>query len=130
MNEVHDQPDTFESQETNAFSFRGRVSQRTFVIRTLAPYAFVALAYVMARGEFQAPKYTIMWVTSIAASLLAGWVTTATWVKRWHDLGKSGWNALWHAITPINFFVWIHLARTAGQADANKYGDPPEETSL
>lgn len=113
-----------EYESTNVFSFNGRVDQRQFVIMTLAPYAFMLLAGLMGKGGVRLAEPGGI-LTAIGA--IAGfWVSMATHAKRWHDLGESGWRALWQMVPVLNVIMWFRLALSEGQQAPNEYGDPPE----
>ena len=51
------------------------------------------------------------------------WVALATYVKRWHDLGKSGWMVLTLFIPYINLLILLYLGLAPGTPEANKYGE-------
>jgi uncharacterized membrane protein YhaH (DUF805 family) len=54
------------------------------------------------------------------------WMLTAVSVRRWHDLGKSGWWVLIHAIPVVGPFIVIGAnGFMRGEAGQNRYGPPP-----
>ena len=126
-------PQTYDLADSNtsAFSFYGRISQRRFVFMTLAPYAFMLAAGIF--GGFEHLDLAAGGTRNIIAALgsaAASWISFAAYAKRWHDLGKSGWNALWQAVPLVNLAVWLHLARTDGVKEPNEHGEPPENSYL
>ena len=46
-------------------------------------------------------------------------------IRRWHDLGKSGWLSLLMLVPLFNFFVLIFLWVKKGTDGPNTYGDDP-----
>ncbi|MDO8341271.1 MAG: DUF805 domain-containing protein, partial [Candidatus Woesebacteria bacterium] len=46
--------------------------------------------------------------------------------RRFHDLGKSGWNFLWMIVPIVNIIWAIVLLFKPGNNDSNKYGNPPK----
>ena len=49
-------------------------------------------------------------------------------VKRYHDVGASGWWVLWY-LTPAQPIIFLLLGLTPGMSDKNKFGEPNQETS-
>ena len=48
-------------------------------------------------------------------------------IRRFHDLGKSGWYVLTLIIPLIDIGVILYLLFAPGTAGANEYGDDPLE---
>jgi len=46
-------------------------------------------------------------------------------IRRWHDLGKSGWLSLLMLIPLLNLLVLIFLWVKKGTDGPNAYGDDP-----
>ena len=46
-------------------------------------------------------------------------------IRRWHDLGKSGWFTLLLLIPLVNLIVAIYLWVKKGDEGPNQYGDDP-----
>ena len=46
-------------------------------------------------------------------------------IRRWHDLGKSGWFTLLLLIPLLNFLVMLYLWFVRGTAGPNTYGEDP-----
>ena len=45
-------------------------------------------------------------------------------IRRWHDLGFSGWFSVLNFIPIVNLFVGFYLLLKKGEPGANKYGAP------
>ena len=46
-------------------------------------------------------------------------------IRRWHDLGKSGWFMLTLIVPVISFFVIIYMLVARGTVGPNQYGEDP-----
>lgn len=57
--------------------------------------------------------------------LLLAWIGLAAQIKRFHDMGQSGWFVLLNFIPGASFFIWLVLVVAAGQSGANSYGLQP-----
>ena len=57
--------------------------------------------------------------------LVLAWIGLAAQVKRFHDMGQSGWFVLLNLIPGAGFFVWLVLIVAAGQSGPNAYGRQP-----
>jgi hypothetical protein len=53
------------------------------------------------------------------------WITLAAHVKRWHDLGVTGWAAAPCLLPILNVIALIALGAMPGEPGANKYGVSP-----
>ena len=61
----------------------------------------------------------------IAWAVLGIWISLAAVVKRWHDLGFSGWMQLLAIVPLVGFIVQIVLLVWPGEKGENKYGPQP-----
>jgi uncharacterized membrane protein YhaH (DUF805 family) len=58
--------------------------------------------------------------------ILLIWVNLAIQIKRWHDLGKTGWWALVNLIPVIGWLIaLIELGFVKGTAGPNRFGEDP-----
>ena len=110
-----------------AFSFRGRSPRRAFWGATGSLVgSYLAVLFI---GELmyanQVPSDTIdrvfnlllpVWLIFVAAFF-------ATFVRRLHDVGRSGWNLLL-AVVPLVLPIVFYWATRRGEPLANRYGDP------
>ncbi len=46
-------------------------------------------------------------------------------VRRFHDLGNSGWRALFFLIPLVNIIILISLLASRGKDETNEYGEAP-----
>jgi uncharacterized membrane protein YhaH (DUF805 family) len=65
--------------------------------------------------------FLLTWLVSIPLSfILVGIYTTIVgYIRRWHDLGRSGWMTLLLLIPFVNFFVFLYLLFAPGIAQEN-----------
>jgi uncharacterized membrane protein YhaH (DUF805 family) len=47
-------------------------------------------------------------------------------VRRWHDLGNSGWMVLLNFVPVINIFIVLYIIFKTGQSMENQYGKIPQ----
>ena len=126
------------------FDFSGRSSRREYGL-TMYAFSFVVLAFgvliplsvVFLHGYYW--FYFANWVDNNYAIFLifvvwfAGCIGLPNWalgIRRFHDVGKSGWcELLW--LVPI--WGWIQIFRLLlreGDPEKNKYGDPPPKSNI
>ena len=60
---------------------------------------------------------------ALAVTLFIGLI--ALEVRRWHDIGKSGWFAVLNFIPIVGQVITITLFFIPGDSQKNKYGKPP-----
>lgn len=137
------------------FSFKGRISRRVFwaySIGTIVAHGLLMiLIFQTLLGTGMVYSYN---TTFFALQLIAGWISLALFMKRWHDRSKSAWwNLLvvislveplwrtlaygprhassgdftaWDLVTTLIFvFLIIECACLRGTVGPNKYGDDP-----
>jgi hypothetical protein len=59
-------------------------------------------------------------------SLAIGVVGVGATIRRWHDLGQTGWLTLLCLLGPIGLLVVIYLCWKHGTGTANAYGEAPD----
>lgn len=123
-------------------SFRGRIGRGTWWMVNIAMMAvYAGLGYTV--GWFERPTYESMYTSSstmpgtggMVALLLAmaglSMVSHSFSVRRWHDLGKSGWMVF---INLIPLFGWLYAFAmqgfVAGDPGTNVYGPPSGEAPV
>jgi uncharacterized membrane protein YhaH (DUF805 family) len=57
--------------------------------------------------------------------LAVTWLSTALAVRRWHDLGRSGWSILLQVVPIVNLWCFYMLAVRRGERGANRFGADP-----
>ena len=54
--------------------------------------------------------------------------TVSLSIRRYHDLGKSGWNVLWYFVPLANIIFCLSLLFVSGDEKENQYGAPPDNS--
>ena len=123
------------------FSFRGRYKRKKFILINLLSIIiciFSLLAYILITvhdyelyyedfyGGVPIERVIPPFVALCLVYITTAWIVFASWVKRFHDLGHSGWIAcisfIFNIITQI---VFIYPTLFKGQQFDNKYGPNP-----
>lgn len=121
------QPPSAESIKDMFFSYRGRLNRKPFILRGLL---LSVLSSVMSTvmTEMTEASSTVMHLLALLPLLLMVVLSVGTFmliIRRWHDLGKSGWLSLLMLIPLLNFLVLIFLWVKKGTDGPNAYGDDP-----
>lgn len=109
------------------FTMQGRLNRKPFILRGLA-VSVVASILSSLMGGLAESSSTIMHLVSLLMLPLilvcaAGSLTLI--IRRWHDLGRSGWFTLLLLIPLLNFLVMLYLWFVRGTAGPNAYGEDP-----
>jgi uncharacterized membrane protein YhaH (DUF805 family) len=105
-------------------SFQGRISRGAFLavsVSLLALVVVIGLPNLLTQpiGEFGGATTAIYFLGLVICT----WVFAAVQIKRWHDIGYSGWLVLQSLILfPVAFIVLAFIKGTDG---SNEYGDDP-----
>ena len=103
--------------ESNLFSINGRISRSTFWERWIVAFVIDIPIQIMMITD---PSSKIL--CSII-SLIIGVFVIIQWIKRMHDIDKSGW----FTVIPIYGLILTFRDGTVGN---NKYGENPKEKNL
>lgn len=110
--------------------FSGRARRKEYWMFALFNVIFIASAMILDTvlgvtiGEL---PYGVFYFLYSLAVLIPG---LAVYVRRLHDIGKSGWMIL-IAIIPIIGPIWLLvLTLTASNHGENKYGSNPKEVTV
>lgn len=110
------------------FSFEGRIGRKTWWLATLALVgALVALqVVVLALGMASEALAMLGMLVFLVFCIGAIWAGLAIQVKRWHDLGKSGWWVLINLVPVIGpLYALVMQGFVKGAEARNDYGDDP-----
>ena len=121
------QPPSAESIKDMFFSYRGRLNRKRYILRVLLVSVLMGLINGGMEVMLESDS-TALHIVSLLLLLvvLAGGVSSIMLaIRRWHDLGKSGWYTLLALIPLVNFFVTIYLWVKKGTDGPNAYGDDP-----
>ena len=102
------------------FNGRSRRSEYWYfvLISTVISWALMGLGIFLLDLPFISYIYTL-------AAFIPG---VAVWVRRLHDVGRSGWWMLIGLIPLIGFIILIVWAATDSQPGSNPWGPNPKET--
>ncbi len=121
------------------FSFNGRIGRAQWWLRLIGLTLIVTAAMMLGAGAIatigtQAATDTqdvnhlsAAHLLIIALMILYLVCSLAIHVRRWHDLGKSGW---WQLIMLVPFgglYVWAMCGFVRGDDGGNEYGRDPSE---
>lgn len=109
------------------FTMQGRLNRKPFLLRGLG-LGILSLILSSVMGGLAETSYTVLHLVSLLMLPLilvcaAGSLTLI--IRRWHDLGKSGWFTLLLLIPLLNFLVMLYLWFVRGTAGPNAYGEDP-----
>lgn len=128
------------------FGFKGRVRRSSYFFGALAAMAVwsvlcvsVVAAIAVANGAYVDPETSSFLVAEdmviegepwMAAAfgivgLLGLWASAALTVKRWHDVGMTGWFALLTLPPFANFMMFVLLCLLPGTTGPNRHGRDP-----
>ena len=112
------------------FSFRGRISRATFWVASLVLLAVSSVLKLLLVFAYPAVgSHVVLVVISILFLIPLVWAGLAVQVKRWHDLGYSGWTVLIEIIPIIGQLIaLVGLGFVRGTTGPNKYGGDPLES--
>jgi nitrate/nitrite transporter NarK len=128
------------------FSVRGRIPRGTFwgtmiLLGILTLFVYLMTSLIVAHGAhiyvpgggvkhlteslFAVPDANVYVLTFRLAWLLAvSWIALALQLKRWHDLGKTGWLVLINLVPVVGSVIsLVVLGFFKGSAGANEFGN-------
>jgi uncharacterized membrane protein YhaH (DUF805 family) len=106
------------------FSFESRIKRSTFW-KIIIPVLLISLGLSIVFEAEGDPQGLLLSTAGLILSVPLVWVLYATYIKRLHDLGKSGWYALVVLIPLINLLFILYLGFVPGNTGVNKYGEEP-----
>lgn len=130
--------------ETTIWGFRGRITRKEYwkrlALAIVVPFGLLlifSMVLYLLPGDRGVDSELTRGV-EILAFLVGGlfvffvfWFSLATQVKRWHDVGRSGWMVLPNLVPYIGLINVVVAGCVAGTKGSNRYGtDPmsPEQT--
>lgn len=106
------------------FSVTGRISRQFYWLFGILPFAI--LGFVLGGWLALYPLTTNAAITVILLfTASAMWPTLAMQIKRWHDIGQSGWLCLLSLIPYVGIVVWIVVGCIPGTKGENRFGPDP-----
>lgn len=115
----------------NLFRFDGRINRRDWWIATIcnSTVAFVCyLALVLLLDSFSSGFMSLVTLlVLLAVAIVASWISLSLGIRRWHDVGKSGWWVLISAVPFGGLYALYKLGIDSGEPGSNEYGLPPDD---
>ena len=99
-----------------------------FVLQIVFNFASLGMLAGVMSGEisYNDPSYSMFQTVSVVLGLGLLLPALAVTVRRFHDIGKSGWNILWAAIPLIGAIIVLVWMCQDSDVVANKYGESPK----
>ncbi len=98
----------------------GRCSRKFYWIFGLLPFLVLGILLGISIQVLQLNPVIVF-----AILLLSMWPALAMQIKRWHDMGLSGWFSLLSFLPYLGFAVGIIVGFIPGKAGVNKSGPDP-----
>ncbi len=125
MNDLsHPTSKNLNNAKPSLFSFENRIKRSTFW-KIVTPIFLVSFWLSSVYDAENSPPGFLLSVVGLILSILLVWILYATYVKRLHDLGKSGWYALVVLIPFFNLLFILYIGFAPGNIVTNKYGEEP-----
>lgn len=115
-------------------SFKGRLNRKAFLIQSVIVgliqflnvivISFVQKSLASTADTSLALLSLPISLISIAISICVVIFSISISIKRWHDIGKSGWWTLTTIIPIVNILVWFYLIFKKGDIGSNQFGPP------
>ena len=115
-----------------AFKFKGRATRAEYW--WAVPFSTLTLVLSVAIGELiEEVRNLPAFIESFILILLMIYILfnsiamLSLKVRRFHDIGYSGWSLLWYALPCIGALICLILFAWAGDKFNNEYGESPYE---
>ncbi|PWU23734.1 hypothetical protein C5B42_01755 [Candidatus Cerribacteria bacterium 'Amazon FNV 2010 28 9'] len=112
--------------------FQGRINRRTFILGILTVFLCMMIPLLLmsfffpSSGSFESSFSTIIFfLIWLVVSICGLTINLSLFIRRWHDLGKSGWFILLQLVPYINLLFVLYLLFAQGQSKKNRFGSPP-----
>jgi len=97
----------------------------TGIIVLLLVPMFIAAG--MSADSENPPAIVFVMLGLVALFMLAGFIPgLAVAVRRWHDLGQSGWFVLLHLVPLVNYIVPFYELFADSKRESNQWGTSPK----
>ena len=106
--------------------FKGRINRRNFVFGLISSIAlfFIVLFVSVAIFSYNTPTLVALLLVIFIIAVMI--FNISLFVRRWHDLGNSGWMVLLNFVPVINIFIVLYIIFKTGQSMENQYGKIPQ----
>lgn len=106
---------------------QGRLNRKPYILRGLFLWilSLVTSGVMDVMTESDSLVMNLLSLVVFVLFIALGVATIMLVIRRWHDLGKSGWFTLLLFIPLVNLFVALYLWVKKGDEGPNEYGDDP-----
>ena len=118
----------FISTFKKSFSFQGRASRKEQWLWAFTALNVMAIFYNVLPALYPNVIFELICISLYIICFFPPSISIS--IRRWHDLGYSGWFIVLHFIPIINLFVGLFLFFRAGNEETNKYGLVPINRNL
>ena len=108
-----------------SFDFSGRATRKEFWVFTIAAGVLLAAALVIELYTGLYNPNALMGPFSCLAVFMLAVPSTAVMVRRFHDIGMSGWWCLIGIVPYLGLLMQIVFMVSAGMQGPNEYGEDP-----
>ena len=108
-------------------TYHGRLNRKPYILRgLLVGITSSILSNVMGvMAESSSLALNLVSLVLLVVVLALCVVSVMLMIRRWHDLGKSGWFSLLLLVPLVNFVVGLYLWVKKGDDGPNPYGEDP-----
>ena len=108
-------------------TYHGRLNRKPYILRGLmVGITSSVLSNVMGvMAESSSLALNLVSLVLLVVVLALCVVSVMLMIRRWHDLGKSGWFSLLLLVPLVNFVVGLYLWVKKGDDGPNQYGEDP-----
>lgn len=108
-------------------TYHGRLNRKPYILRgLLVGITSSVLSNVMGvMAESSSLALNLVSLVLLVVVLALCVVSVMLMIRRWHDLGKSGWFSLLLLVPLVNFVVGLYLWVKKGDDGPNQYGEDP-----
>jgi len=116
--------------------YSGRIGRRSYILGYLLLGLFLVVAVMLLITLALMSSFISSYVPKIALVIYVLLILThqfygvSLYVRRLHDLNKSGWYALWFLVPLVNIYWALVLLFRKGEEGENKYGILDKDAKL
>ena len=115
------------------FSFKGRIRRIEYLLSCMLGGVVAGIAFWLGVGtaligveQNSVGGFSLGVFLGFTALIGGMWFTLAQYVKRLHDVDKSGWFIILLLIPFVNFILGVYMLLADGTVGPNRYGDDPK----
>ena len=111
----------------NFFRWEGRLNRKPYILYSIGIWFLMLILNVVADvlGDSRSSVALLVAFALYLAVLALCVPSVMLTIRRWHDLGKSGWFSLLLLVPLVNFVVGLYLWVKKGDDGPNQYGEDP-----